>query len=286
MKRKLFFGVFILLTFFCYQLSAQVIPPESIRHGGKFSRSNNKGKKAKKAKSDKMGGASDVVTLNLTSLSVSNLSLRFEHRLKGKLSVGLGAGYLLPGILPNVLPYESLVTINDVGIQPSGGEFSGFNATPEIRLYPFSKRGAPYGFYLSLFGRYFNYDWKVPYISAETGSGDKTTSNGTFNVSGLGGGLSMGAQFLIKDRVVIDFFFLGGGLASSSLSGDVSNPNITGDMNFYDDIGVDLKDFYGDIPSFNSDKLTVSSENERVSFELSNQLFPILRVGLGLGIAF
>jgi hypothetical protein len=291
MKRNLFFGVFILLTFFFSQLSAQVIPPESVRPPGKASTTTSppgSGKKAKKPKADKGsdGEATDVVTLNLTSLGLSNLSLRFEHRLKGKLSVGLGAGYLLSGILPNATPYDAFVSTNEFGIQPSSGEFSGFNATPEIRLYPFSKRGAPYGFYVSLFGRYFNYDWKVPYVSQDPNSGDKFTANGTFNVSGIGGGTTLGAQFLIKDRVVIDWFFLGGGVASSTLSGEVTSPDITDDLAYYEDLGIDIKSFYGGIPSFNEENLTVNFEKEKASFELKNQLLPIFRVGLAIGIAF
>lgn len=294
MKRNLFIWVFLILTFLFSQLSAQVVPPESVRPAQKArtktssSPAPGTGKKAKKSNVPKGGAgeATDVVTLNLSSLAFSNLSLRFEHRLKGKLSVGIGAGYLLTGILPNIAPYDALVTTNELGIQPSNGAFSGFNATPEIRLYPFSKRGAPYGFYLSLFGRYFDYDWKVPYVSIDSGTGDKFEANGTFSVSGIGGGANFGVQFLIKDRVVIDWFFLGGGVASSSFSGEVSSPNIVDDLDYYEDIASDLNSFYGDIPSFNNENLTVNFEKEKASFELKSQLLPIVRVGLAIGVAF
>jgi len=293
MKRNLFFGVFIILTFFFSQVSGQVIPPESIGSPRKGRTSTspppNSGKKAKKPKGERAGAgeATDVVTLNLSSLAFSNLSLRFEHRLKGKLSFSLGAGYMLTGILPNLAPYDVIAPSNELGIQPSLGKFSGFNATPEIRLYPFSKRGAPYGFYLSLFGRYYNYGWDVPYISSiDPNTGDQLTANGDFTISGLGGGTTLGAQFLIKDRVVIDWFFTGGGVASATFSGEVSSPNITDDLAYYEDIGADLETFYGDLPGINSSNLMVDIENEKASFSLSNQLLPIIRVGLAVGVAF
>ncbi len=284
MKRNLFHGVFIILSFFFSQIYAQVIPPEFIGHpqkGAKPSPSGNT--KTKKAKvPGGSGEATDVVTLNLTSLSLANVSLRYEHRLKGKLSAGLGAGYVLGGLLPNLLPYESLIPPGEAGLQLSAGEISGFSATPELRLYPFSKRGAPYGFYISLFGRYFDYDWKVPYIGAV----DTLSANGTFSLSGIGGGTTLGVQFLIKNRFVIDWYITGGGLAKAKIRGEVSSPTITEDLAFYEDIGADMVAFYGGIPGFNPANLMVDIEKEKATFELNNQLWPIFRLGLSIGIAF
>jgi len=287
MKRSLFYLVFILCYFISLPLYSQVIPPESIRSGRKGSVTTSPSPKSTKNKAPRTGGVKNVVTLNLTSLGFSNLSLRYERRLKGKLSVGIGGGYLLSGLLPNVVPVDGIIGGNEFGVQTATGSFSGFNATPELRFYPFSKRGAPYGFYLSLFGRYFNYSWDVPYVSVpDPNTGETLSANARIGLTGMGGGTTLGAQFLIKDFIVIDWFFIGGGVAPATISGEVSSPDITDDLAYYENVGQDLETFYGDLPGISGTNLEVDVEPGKASVSVGNQLWPIIRVGIAIGVAF
>jgi hypothetical protein len=270
----------VLLCFFLAlplsSLSSQVIPPDWLPH-----------RKGRMAKQDQAGGgASSLFTLNLPSLTASALSLRFEQKLGRRLSVGVGGGYLLSNLIPAFTSPANIPSTGEVGLSFDEGGFSGFNATPELRLYPFSKRGAPYGFYLSLFGRYFNYDWDIPYVEVDLMGDPLSTANGEINISGIGGGMALGVQFIIKDRIVIDWALVGGGVASTTFTGRFSSPDITDDMAYYQGISDDLRGYFGSFPLADDNNLSVEVQNSQASLEVSGQLWPILRPLLAIGVAF
>ena len=144
----------------------------------------------------------NVVKVNLFSLPIKNMNLNYERALTKFLSVEIGARYLLRTDLSRAFGKP-------------GVKLSGWSVTPEFRFY-LSKRGSPKGFYIGPYFRYRNY-----HITYET---QIPMSNGALNGAhfrgynnALMGGIQLGAQFLIKNRVSIDWWILGFGMGSQKV---------------------------------------------------------------------
>lgn len=79
------------------------------------------------------------------------------------------------------------------GFKSDGTHFSGFGITPEFRFY-LSATDAPKGVYVGPYLRYQSFTVKD----------DASTSKGSMNT--LGGGVSIGKQWIFKDRISLDAF--------------------------------------------------------------------------------
>lgn len=103
-------------------------------------------------------------------------------------------------------------------------KFRGIGITPEFRYYLTESRSAPSGTFVAPFLRYQNF----------TVSSDEATGEGSF--SGFGGGLIVGYQRLLRDKISLEGF-----IGPSYTSG---NFNVTNgdredfDLGFFDGFGV------------------------------------------------
>lgn len=173
----------------------------------------------------------NVAKLNLFSLGLTNISLQYEYAFHKNMSAALGFSIMPSRGLPSFVP----TTSDSIGILKAF-KFSGFSITPEFRWYPGKKleNQAPHGFYLAPYFRYSSYSLSTifPYKYPQSnlsGGVDTTIINMdiTAKYSGFGVGLMIGAQWIIKNRVSIDWWILGGHYGSSSPSISFSNPLIS-----------------------------------------------------------
>jgi len=169
-------------------------------------------------------------------------------------------GFVIEDIAPEIK------TDNEISIK-------GFGIAPEYRIYTSKK--ALKGFYLAPYIQYKNFSTK---FDGEV-DGYYGTLKTTYNNVGIG--FQLGAQWLIKQRVSIDWYFLGLGANRSNIKMRLTSndPNI--DFREYE---KDAEEILRDIP-FLEDKVESSSGSNYGEVK-AGLILPALRGGLSLGIAF
>ncbi len=153
----------------------------------------------------------NVITLSITNLALVTPTLYFERAIGEKTSLQLGAYY--------------------TGAKSNDVKFTGLGIIPELRFYPGAK-GAPRGFYFAPFLKYQNYSISTTVSDVYLGIYDAKAT-----LTGIGGGLIIGNQFIIGDVVALDLF-IGPSIANWSAKykdnatesdfGDVSMINFEG----------------------------------------------------------
>ena len=218
----------------------------------------------------------NVIKLNLFALGAKSISLQYERVLTPKMSVCLGLNYITSRGLPKTL------TNNDPSGILASLKISGLAITPEFRWYPFNKdKDAPKGFYIAPYFRYTGFGMKanVTYIDTMSGGSGKTyTYPLTVKFKGYGVGLMFGKQWLINDKVSIDWWILGGHYGSSSVSvglnADFSNIDKDGLKKQLDDIKLP------------GGTVTTIVTNTEATVKVSGLPFGGIRSGLTIGYAF
>jgi hypothetical protein len=110
----------------------------------------------------------------------------------------------------------------------------------------------------------------------------------TNDYNGAGIGAQLGAQFLIKNRVVIDFFFLGPEINSSTNDFKAIELTSTIPWNTIEanDAEQEIKDFIDEFPFIrNKTKVMVDPNNRSVFADFKGAL-PGMRIGVSFGVAF
>lgn len=165
------------------------------------------------------------VKINLTSLALNNYSLSYERSLTRKVS--FVAGYsLMPST--NVGEMNSTKMIaekfffqdedGDIQEHLNNANFGDQSFTGELRLY-LGKHAGPRGFYVAAYGRQTNmqFDYLDTY---EPMMGDDIPLPYIGKLNGFGGGLMIGAQWLISNRITLDWYIAGAHYGK--LGGDIS----------------------------------------------------------------
>ncbi|MFN7602354.1 MAG: DUF3575 domain-containing protein, partial [Bacteroidota bacterium] len=140
---------------------------------------------------------------NIFSPIVITFNFQYEKKLKEDASFQLGFFY--------------------TGYSVSETTFSGFGITPEYRFY-LSDTSAPEGVYIAPFVRYQNF------------SLTESISNGKGTLSGFGGGLILGKQWIFKEKIVLDIF-IGPNYSSGSLKVTSGN-NVDFQTGVFDGFGI------------------------------------------------
>ncbi len=209
----------------------------------------------------------NLVKLNLPNLTFGNLTLNYERLLSARNSVALNLGYIRPQA-----PVSALSDFVDADeVEP--GEFSGLTATLEYRIYG-KKKGAGRGFYYAPYLRYANH--KLGFQSDIEGN----FANADTQLSAVGLGGQIGAQWLIKDRVVIDWGILG--LAAQWYTFK-STFTAVGDEIDFDEIRAELETDIED--SLLTNKLEFTSDENSLQAKMPF-LFGGARAYLSIGYKF
>ena len=215
----------------------------------------------------------NVVKLNLFSLAAKSISLQYERAFTPQISACMGINYIanrgLPSFFTNADPSGIL----------KGLTMSGLAITPEFRWYPFnSDKDAPKGFYLAPYFRYLSFGMKSIVNFHDSTSNVDYTYPVKIKFTGYGAGLMIGKQWLINDKVSIDWWIIGGHYGASNLS-----VSVTADVSNIDQ--SDLKKQLDDV------KLPIGTtvatvNNNGATLKVSGLPFAGLRTGLTIGFAF
>jgi hypothetical protein len=148
----------------------------------------------------------NVINVNLSSMIISHYGISYERVLTNKISVRLYG---------DVASYSVKYNNNDV-------QLNGFGIVPEFRYYV-SGMGAPYGYFIGLYGVIRSYNLKGSFDS----DGKHYTGDGSSKYFGFG--FVNGPQFVIGNRVVIAIPFgisFGGGTTTNNfVYTDTNNGN-------------------------------------------------------------
>ncbi|MBB5439410.1 hypothetical protein HDC92_003103 [Pedobacter sp. AK017] len=225
----------------------------------------------------------NLVKLNLGGLALKSYNFSFERLLSKKISFVAGYNTMSENKLSD-LPLikkasEKLLDEED-DIKNDFDKITAANKayTAEFRFYTGSHPGAR-GFYVALYGRYN--DTKINYAY------DYETNSKTYHlpvkskITGFGGGLLLGTQFIIAKRVALDFYF-GGHYGKSK-----GNADALADLStMTPEEKADLKnELESKVEISGKQYLTATVTNEGVNAKADGPLIG-LRGGLSLGIAF
>jgi hypothetical protein len=207
-----------------------------------------------------------------TGLLLGNISLQGEYSFGTKSSLTAKIG------VPLSRSYHSTFDNNDVDMH-----MKAFSFLAGYRKY-LSKQVLK-GLYIEPFFTYAHHN------SDGTGEGkldnQPVTMAFTNDYNGIGIGVQLGTQFIIAKRVVIDLFFLGPQLTSSTNNFRAVDPynSIAWTTIQADEAEQDIKDFLDQFPFIkNKVNVNVDKPNRRVMADFKGALVGV-RFGVSIGIA-
>lgn len=166
----------------------------------------------------------NVVKVNVTSLFIRNYNFTYERCLSRKVSVSLGIRDMPKGDLPFKKQFKKSIKSDKLNLDQF--QVGNIAITPECRLY--MGKGYLHGFYISIYGRYANFDVTAP---LQFTNKDGTNSQVTFigNVHSYSGGLAFGVEYTLWKILVIDAMIIGGhyGGCSGTMNANDINPPLT-----------------------------------------------------------
>jgi hypothetical protein len=225
--------------------------------------------------------AKHIVKTNLVGLAMYSVNANYETKTGVNTSVGLLAGYRLS----NPITVDALGELDGDEMTYKGEiDPKGLFINPYFRMYP---SGAMTGFYVEAFARYYDFTYLVPYDYTKEGKDISANLDGT--ASAIGGGLAIGGQFSLGQRVFLDIN-TGFGFAKGDIHLETNDPNL--DAEDYADIkrnieenrdDADIKIFLlGDIIT----NIEADADENSAWADIENQLFPVFRGGISIGYAF
>lgn len=224
-----------------------------------------------------------LAPFKLTPLPVpSALQFGYERVLGDQVSIGMTAKFIIPRGLENT----NVDFTSDAGATASGnfksGTFSGITLTPELRFYTSQQNGAPNGFYLMPFLRYFNYGVNGDFEYRPDNGDVNSDIDAQISFSGFGGGFGLGVQKIWDSGFLVDWNAgLGMGITAGRIKGDVVGP-VTDDIpDFIDQIA----DAVSLIPTVNA-KFDNDGTGNTLNARARGLPWPILKTQLAIGYAF
>ena len=221
-------------------------------------------------------GRKNVIKLNLLALGATNISGQYERALHKNFSIALQAGFIPSRGLPGVTPPDDFKDI----------KLSGVNITPELRFYPGAKveKQAPHGFYLNLYFRYAKYDASGHFDYSDSsyypvGPVISRSTPVSLTYSGVGLGLGIGYQWIIKNRISVDWWVVGFHYGTAKLDATVDATGLD-----KQEVKKQLDQTDVKVPGVEVTKSVTISGND----VLMSLGFPFvgLRTGFSLGICF
>ncbi len=216
-----------------------------------------------------------ITPLKLLPVTLSNLQLGYEYALNDRVSIGAdlkvgfprnltGGGGILEGYFEGDASVESF-------------RLTGYALTPQVRFY-FGQKGAPAGFYLSPWLRIAQYRVASDFLWEDLNEGNSNIE-ADFTYGLVGGGLSLGWQWLLGDHFVIDWNIgLGGFAGRLGLEGSATGPLRADAREFVDELNREFADVPYINPAFDSEGGEISGS---VVIPVS-----VFRSNLSIGWAF
>lgn len=220
----------------------------------------------------------NVVKFIPVNLSLNSLSFEFERMINPKNSLELGIG--IPMNQPFVNKFSMDLSTEE---QISNDELGILSLRAAYKHYT-GKSMEPKGFYYSPYVKYQTISASADKVRTIEDDKGTFTSNENYDakINTFGIGFQLGYQFLISKRVTLDLYFLG-------LEGGIANVNATvktSGLDQINEIKSDIQDAIDDLPSFLREKIDVTTEGNSVRVKGNSLLYPWIRGGISIGIAF
>ncbi|HEU4609190.1 MAG TPA: DUF3575 domain-containing protein [Chitinophagaceae bacterium] len=225
-------------------------------------------------------GGKNIIKVNLSSIALNHYSLQYERVINNRQSFALGFG-----ISPNVeLPFKQTLLDqfggnDDARRAIESTKFNKINITPEYRFY-LGKKGAPTGFYLAPFARYTHMAIEQDYTYTPS-SNVEHTAHLKGNFDGIGGGLMIGAQWMLSKKISLDWWIAGPFFGSM-------NAKFHGTDDMSDMSQQDKNNLESDIESVDIPLWTIDATvgNNVVDVKLNGPYYGIRAFGINLGYRF
>lgn len=248
-------------------------------------------------------GQDNNIKLDVVPLALGKINLSYERVVNEHQSAQIKLGFLIPRSLPGSL-YDVSEVEDYGGTASLQNKIKGFSVSGEYRFYTGSSRKqALRGFYVAPYLKWNKYKIETTanfeYEASQSEYDDFTAEQqavAVFNGSGydidvaanfdagfrqLGLGAMIGYQWLIADRVSIDWNFFGLGIDHTVFNVDISSEGIDVDYTKWGkEIEAEVNDF-----TIVGDKVKVTVEEDNVNAR-APFLLPNLRMGISIGVAF
>lgn len=225
----------------------------------------------------------NIAKINVSSFVVKTISLQYERVLTPKISACLGLRLTPKGGLPFSGMINSMIEADDEDEETEqfikDMRLGGWAITPELRYY--LGKGYGKGFYVSLFGRYERFSLNSVYPFKDD---NNVTTNIAFDghYSSTGIGLMIGSQFMLGNRLTLDWWILGPYYARPKVELSGSGFNLSDDdrQQLQESLdGVEI-----DFASFKTKSVVT---NTTANVKIDGGSVPLLRgFGLCLGVRF
>lgn len=222
----------------------------------------------------------NIVKINLPSIALKHYLLQYERVINNRQSFALGIGFS-----PKVdLPFKQTLLDNfsdneDARTAIESTKFNKITITPEYRFYV-GKKGAPSGFYIAPFARYTTMDLDQIYTFTPS-SGIEHNAHVKGKFSGIGGGVMLGAQWMLGKNVTLDWWIIGPFFGA--MNADFHAVDDMSDMSASDkaDLKNDIESI--DIPLW---KVKAQVGENTIDAQLEGPFYGVRGLGLSLGFRF
>ncbi|MBL4624694.1 MAG: DUF3575 domain-containing protein [Flavobacteriales bacterium] len=234
-------------------------------------------------------GPQNVVKYNLLgTIAYKNIPVYYERAIYGPIAISAGFGYKIPTKVGGAYGSAIKNIVEKVGGEADFGKVKGFSVTPELKFY-FSEKGAPKGFYISPYFRYSRYRLSMSASGTNPTDSIFYSADVALQYESVGGGIQLGAQWLINDAFAIDWFFFGPGYMKHNLSVDVTSNVVSSakwqewETDFEDDVATEM----AALPVVGGFLDNFEAEAKNNGFLASMPFrFPNWRFGVSLGYSF
>lgn len=226
-----------------------------------------------------LGVAQNVVKFYPGPLVNKNLRFGYERVLNDRLSASIDLGYAMPRPFLVGLSGRIGDTTGAAALVEDALKVQGFNANVQLRFYPGGE--APKGFFVAPYLRYSNVAGGLNDVSLTT----DLTGSLNLGLSSTALGAMFGYQFLIADRVTIDWQIVGLGITRYTFKIKAQVAGGTGDFNqFVDDVNQVIEQ-YNSIPGLPNVPVTADVSNG--IYQAKPSFFsPSIRSNIGIGVKF
>lgn len=233
------------------------------------------------------------VKMNLTSLAINNYNFSYERSVGKKVTLAVGYSFTPEsrfGALPLVKNSHVITGITSEKYDKKADKIAGFlneaafaatTYTSEIRFYNGIKPGAR-GWYTSLYGRYTTLAMSHLYSYKDSNEVlYDLPVNG--KLAGFGGGIMIGAQWMVANRITFDWYIIGAHFGS--LSGDLSSKADLSKMSQQDKTDLEAQI---EALVYQDDKKYVEATvtDEGFSGKMNGPFAGVRGFGFNIGVAF
>lgn len=239
-------------------------------------------------KSDNSNASSAIrlnaIKINLTSLTMRNISLQYERLLTSRISGAIGYRWMPNGKIPQLgLVKDLLEQYGNLGDQQGeifnildAARLKGFAWTPELRVYLNKKYK---GFYFGFFGRYEQLGLNAQYPF--TIDGEDYVGKLKAKFSNIGAGINLGIKFNITERIILDWWILGPYIGGAGIDMHLSDYKIDQE---------DLKEFEEQLEGITLTnkyfKATINPGTTSSTAKITGSLPGVRAMGINLGFRF